>query len=121
MTNAGFLKKMRAYWNWWRQGGHTKRFGTKSFRVLTIAKTEKRKENLRKITKGADDRRRGSLMFWFTSGENYNIQNPENILGPIWQTPKDDGFHNLLEYRKKVMVTKDCHERSIFAIHSHKN
>lgn len=97
MTNARFLKKMRAYWNWWRQGRHTKKFGIKSFRVLTIAKTEKRKENLRKMTKGADERRKGSLMFWFTSEQNYSLRESKSILEPIWQTPKDESFHSLLE------------------------
>jgi len=97
MTDARFLKKMRAYWNWWKRGKHTEKFGIKAFRVLTITKTEKRKENLREITKKADDRQRGSLMFWFTSERNYNIQKPESILEPIWQTPKDDSFHSLLE------------------------
>ncbi|MBA7669157.1 hypothetical protein ES703_77285 [subsurface metagenome] len=71
------------------------------FYVLTIAKTGKTKKNLRKITRGADERKRGSLMFWFTSEENYNIQEPESILGPIWQTPKDDTYHSLLEWRNK--------------------
>lgn len=97
MTNVRFLKKMKAYWNWWRQGRHTRRFGIKAFRVLTITKTEQRKENLRKVTKGADERQRGSLMFWFTSEQNYNIQKPEGTLEPIWQTPKDDIYHSLLE------------------------
>ena len=88
---------MRAYWNWWKEGRHTKRFGIKAFRVLTITKTEKRKENLKQITKKADDRQRGSLMFWFTSEKNYDIQKPESILEPIWQTPKDDSYHSILE------------------------
>jgi len=97
MTNARFFKKMKAYWNWWKQGRHTKRFGIKAFRVLTITKTEKRKENLREITKKADDRQRGSLMFWFTSERNYSSQETESILRPIWQTAKDNSFHSLLE------------------------
>jgi len=97
MTNARILKKMIAYWNWWKKGRHTEKSGIKAFRVLTITKTEKRKENLRGITKKADDRQRGSLMFWFTSEGKCNIERPESILEPIWQTPKDDSYHNLLE------------------------
>jgi len=97
MTNARFLKKMKAYWNWWKQGKHTKRFDIKAFRVLTITKTEKRKENLREITKKADDRQKGSSMFWFTSERNYSLQKPESILDAIWQTPKDNNYHSLLE------------------------
>ena len=97
MSNGRFLNKMRAYWNWWKRGGHTRKFDIKAFRVLTLTKTEQRKENLRKITKAADERQRGSLMFWFTSEKKYSIQEPQSILAPIWQTPVDDNFHSLLE------------------------
>ena len=98
MTNTRFLKKMKAYWHWgMKEKGHTKRFGIKTFRVLTITKTEQRKNNLRQITKQADNRKTGSLMFWFTSEENYSIQKPESILKPIWQTPKDHKWHFILE------------------------
>jgi len=98
MTNERFLKKMRAYWHWGiKEKRHTKKFGIKAFRVLTVTKTEQRKENLRGITKKADNRRTGSPMFWFTSEKNYTIQKPESILESIWQTPKDDSYHSLLE------------------------
>ncbi len=98
MTNARFLKKMIAYWNWWKQGKHTKRFGIKAFRVLIITKTQKRKENLREITKKADERQKGSLMFWFTSEGKYNLEEPGTVLTPIWQTPKAMiADHSLLE------------------------
>lgn len=98
MVNRRFLDKMRAYWRWYREGGHTKKFGIKKgFRVLTITKTEQRKENLREITKSADDAQTGSFMFWFTSQQKYSIQKPETILGPIWQTAKDDKWHSILE------------------------
>lgn len=97
MTNQRFLNKMRTYWNYWKEGRHKEKQGIESFRVLTITKTEARKENLRRITKEADDNKTGSVMFWFTSEENYNPENPETILKPIWQTPKDDSQHQLLE------------------------
>jgi hypothetical protein len=97
MTNTRFLNKMRAYWHWWKQKGHTKKFGIKSFRVLTLAKTNKRSDNLRLITQKADEAERGSLMFWFTSESNYSKESPESVLSSIWQTPKDDTFHHLLE------------------------
>ena len=97
MTNARFLRKLRAYWLWWKQGGHRRRFGIESFRVLTITRTERRKENLRRVAKKADDRQIGSLMFWFTSEERYDIRDPRTILGEIWQTPRDERWHSLLE------------------------
>lgn len=97
MTLKRVLTKMRAYWTWWREDGHTRKLDIKSFRVLVIAISEQRKENLREITKQADDSQQGSNMFWFTSEKSYNLDNPETILKPIWQTPKDNTLHYILE------------------------
>lgn len=98
MSNGRFLDKMKAYWEWGiHQKGHTRKFGIKGFRVLTITKTEQRKENLRKITKKADDDERGSFMFWFTSEQRYTTERPETILGPIWQTSNGHKYHSILE------------------------
>ena len=98
MDNPRFLRKMKAYWVWgMKEKRHTKRFGIKAFRVLTITKSEQRKENLRRITQRADDRQRGSLMFWFATEKEYSSQKPESILEAIWQTAKDNKLHSLLE------------------------
>jgi len=97
MTRGRFLKKMKAYWNWWKEGGHQKKLGIKSFRVLVLCKSEKRKESLRRITKEADDKKQGSLMFWFVSEDKFALAEPESVLRSIWQTPKDDAWHSLLE------------------------
>jgi len=97
MTNQRYLMKMKAYFQYWKQGKHKEKHNIESFRVLTITKSEARKENLRKITKEADDRKVGSAMFLFTSEEHYNPTDPASILRPVWQTPKDDTLHHLLE------------------------
>lgn len=97
MTHKRYLRKMKAYWWWWKQGGHTKAFDINAFRVLTVTKSEKRAENLRVLTKEADERGIGSEMFWFTSALNYSIENPGQVLKPLWQTPKNETPHHLLE------------------------
>lgn len=97
MTQERFLNKMKAYWYYWKENQHKKKLEIDSFRVLTITKSQERKENLRELTKQADDRKNGSEMFWFTSEENYNLKDPQSILKPIWQTPRDDTWHHLLE------------------------
>jgi DNA-binding HxlR family transcriptional regulator len=97
MESERFLKKMKAYWQWWLEEGHKKKFGISVFRVLTITISEERKENLRKITKKADERQRGSEMFLFTCQKDYNLEKPESILKPIWQSPRDNNYHHLLE------------------------
>ena len=97
MTNARFFRKMRAYWNYWKQSGHTLKYDIKSFRVLTLTKSIQRAGNLREATKLADDRQEGTLMFWFTSQRNYRLEEPESVLKSIWQTPVDDTRRSILE------------------------
>ncbi|MFH0931212.1 MAG: replication-relaxation family protein, partial [Candidatus Zixiibacteriota bacterium] len=67
MTRGRFLRKMKVYWEWWKKGGHEEKLGIKSFRVLNLCEGEARKKNLRQISREADDRKTGSLMFWFAT------------------------------------------------------
>lgn len=97
MTNKRFLRKMRGYWKWWKQGKHKKTFGIEAFRVLTVTYSERRKKNLRETTQAADDRNIGSSMFWFTSKERFDLEEPETILEPIWQIPRNGHRHRILE------------------------
>lgn len=91
-----FFKKMRGYWLWWYNDGHKEKFNIKGFRVLTVTKSEKRMQNLREITRRADNRQAGSELFYFTTEEQYKDK-PEALLNPIWYTPKDDTAHSILE------------------------
>ncbi|MFQ5998789.1 MAG: hypothetical protein ACE5KO_05735, partial [Candidatus Bathyarchaeia archaeon] len=77
-------------------GGHQQKFGISRFRVLTLCTSERRKENLRELAKYADDRKQGSAMFMFASEQSFSIDDPETILKPIWQTPVDDTWYNIL-------------------------
>lgn len=97
MTQERFLRKMKAYWQFWKQGKHVQRFNIQSFRVLTITKSQERMMNLRELTRMADDHKKGSLMFWFTSETLYDIKSPDAVLGSIWQTPRDNSWHHILE------------------------
>lgn len=97
MDNPRFLRKLQAYWAFYRQERHKEKFEIDGFRVLTICKSRKRADNLRRTAKKADDNKKGSRMFWFASEERYNSEEPATILKSIWQTPKDDTVHHLLE------------------------
>lgn len=97
MGHKKFFKKMKAYWEWWKLGRPKKKFGIERFRVLTIVISDQRKGNLRLTTKAVDDKRQGSEMFLFANHNDYSLDNPESILEPIWQSPKDDKQHHLLE------------------------
>ena len=67
------------------------------FRVLVVALSDAKVNNLRKVTKEATDNKSGSPMYWFTSETRFDPDDPESILKPIWKTPKDNTFHSLLE------------------------
>ena len=88
---------MKAYWQWWKEGGQEKKFGIKAFRVLTLCKSDARAQGLRVIARDADDHKKGSLMFWFASEKEIVLSNSERILKPIWQTPASDEYHYILE------------------------
>ena len=99
--NERFRKQMRKYWEYrsaWREEMGTDEDGHHfGFRVLVVALSDAKGNNLRKVTKEATDNKSGSPMYWFTSETKFNPEDPETILKPIWQTPKDDTFHSLLE------------------------
>lgn len=96
MTNRRFLKKLRAYWAWWKQGGSQKKHGAENFRVLSITKSHRRRDNLKKIAAQASPGAGGSGMFWFACEKDYDVASPESILKPIWVTAKDDDLHSLV-------------------------
>jgi hypothetical protein len=97
MTNDRFKKKLSAYWAWWKQGGSKKKHQVENFRVLTLTPSVKRRDNLRKAAIEASPGKNGSGMFWFACEKDYNVQEPETVLGDIWVTAKDDEKHSLLE------------------------
>lgn len=98
MTMSRFLRKMRGYWIYWKRGLHTKRYHIRNFRVLTVTNSQKRVENLARVTQKADDRKQGSKMFWFTHDKQIRLDDPQSIVGAIWKTPiEGDGLHSLLD------------------------
>jgi len=96
-----FLKKMRGYWHWWKQKGHTKKFEITHFRVLTLAKSEERAETLRKVTlkvKG-DENQKGSTLFWFSDDSKISLEDPKTIFKKIWckAARNDTELHSILQ------------------------
>jgi hypothetical protein len=95
--------KIRAYWEWYchwdkRNGEpYNQKLDVGPFRVLMLCKSEDRKENLRYIAREADPKGIGLSMFYFASEKNLDLLDPLTILKPIWQTPKGDEYHSILE------------------------
>lgn len=94
LTNARFLRKLKGYWRYWEQSKQTVRY-IKNYRVLTITKTERCKENLRTVAVKASPQ--GQVSFWFTTEERCAIQDSATTLSAIWQTAEDEGWHSLLD------------------------
>ena len=95
-----FLKKMRGYFFWWKEKGHTKKFEIKHFRVLTLTKSEERAETLRKVTlevKG-DENQEGSTLFWFSDDSKISLEDPQTIFKKNWRiaAKEDTKLHNIL-------------------------
>jgi hypothetical protein len=96
MSTKRYLRKLRAYWLWWKAGGHQRKFSIPRFRVLTLTTSEKRKQSLRALARLADDGKRGSPMFLFACEKSFSIEQRATILNPIWQTAVDDTWHVLM-------------------------
>ena len=96
MTNTRYFAKLRAYWLWWKQGGHQRTLNIANFRVLTLTISEKRNQNLRALAKQADDRKQGTTMFLFACEKSFSLEDPATILKPVWQTPVGDRWHTIL-------------------------
>ena len=105
---AANAKKMLNYLHWHKQKRHYPLFATKHLRVLFETESEAKLKNLiedvaLKLTLN------GSALFWFTTKENINLDNPAQILEPIWVLGHANHYargkpfseqqkHSLLEY-----------------------
>jgi hypothetical protein len=87
MTRERFLQKLLGYREWFSQGGHTKKLGIKSFRVLTVTKSEERLKTLLAGPASANLFREAWRIFWFTSEKRCASERPASVFEPIWETP----------------------------------
>ena len=94
MTNARYLAKLKAYYAFWatyvREGGSP----IKQTRVLTITRSEERKQNLRKIAQQVS--REAKNLFWFITEKAY-LGKPQAIFEPTWQTLEGDTHKSLYD------------------------
>jgi hypothetical protein len=92
MTNARYLAKLKAYYAFWATYENTRGSPIKQMRVLTITRSEDRKQNLRKIAQQVSPDAKG--LFWFICEKAY-LGNPQKIFENTWQTLKDDTLMSL--------------------------
>jgi len=97
MTYANFRRKLAAYWSMRRNRMLVSGSIPRAYRVLTVGPSPARTRRLMRAAVDADPRRAGSLMFYFCSQTDYDLNQPNRILAPIWRSPADTRFHSLLE------------------------
>ena len=89
-TLKRFQEKVIAYKEYWKSGKYLKDYGFNHFRVLTIAKSEKRILNLLL----ASQKKGAKNMFLFTT---FSAIENKGMFYPIWISPVSDKPINILE------------------------
>jgi hypothetical protein len=93
MTNARYLAKLKAYYAFWATYVRDSRSSPiKQMGVLTITRSEARKDNLRKIAQQISPEAKG--FFWFICEKSY-LGNPRQIFENTWQTLEDNTLRSL--------------------------
>ena len=92
-TNGRWAQKAQAYLAYVQSGAYLRRYGSNCLRVLVVATSERRMDNLLRATSracAAD----GQGLFWFTTLERIE---PETVLDtPIWQVAGGRGLRPLV-------------------------
>jgi hypothetical protein len=96
MTRERFLEKLRGYAGWFEQGGHTRKLGIRSFRVLTVTKSEPRMGGLLTAARETEDLRPALRLFWFASETRFTAPSTSYIFDPVWETPDRPGSQQSL-------------------------
>jgi hypothetical protein len=82
---VGYLgRKYAGYLEWWRQGGHVRRFDVETVRILTVAPDDKRTARLRGACLESTQGKAGGL-FWFGAEDAIS---KHGIMAPVWSTAK---------------------------------
>ena len=75
---------MIGYMASYRNGLFSNYFGFKKIRILTVTKSDERIKNMIKVNKELNNQGKGLKLFLFAKKELFHIENPVNILKPIW-------------------------------------
>jgi hypothetical protein len=83
---SSFRRKLLGYWQAWRDGAHTERWGFKSFRVLTVTTSEARIKTMLEVQREIVGPQ-GSNVFAFTTREQLSEYSP---LADAWVSGKGE-------------------------------
>ena len=92
MSNGRYFSKLKAYYAFWATYVRDGKSPIKQMRVLTITRSEERKQNLRKIADQLSPEAKN--LFWFICEKAY-LGNPQQVFAATWQTLEDDTLKQL--------------------------
>lgn len=93
---SSYLKKLVGYWQSHQAGVIKNMFGFNA-RVLTLALSKERINNMIIANKEVDDRKVGTKMFYFCEGTDVKVSDPEKLFQKIWRNGRDDKMSSLLD------------------------
>lgn len=96
MSQGRFLAKLQSYWQ--LRSRICVNDIPSAFRVLTIAESDRRMQNLVATAANADPRGSGSRMFCFAAETDYSLEDPTALFRAIWRTPADQFPHSILNH-----------------------
>ena len=89
VSGRRWKQRVRAYLAYAKGGGYSRRFRTRSLRILTITLSEKRLANLKRATEDTG----GGSLFWFSTHDHLQ---PEAVLSQqFWQVAGQPGASTL--------------------------
>lgn len=86
-THTRFADKITAYWHYFQNGLHEKKYGIKTFRVVTITLTPERAANLCDLARSLVPAP-AHKFYLFSSCNQFSLATPSAILRDIFITPK---------------------------------
>ena len=90
---SSFRRKLLGYYQLWKEGLHTKQWGFKAFRVLTVTPSEKRIENMIAVQKEIVGEQ-GSNLFLFTTPNGSPRNRPLPMCGSPARAPRRPSYHD---------------------------
>ena len=92
-TQSRVATKLLCYFKWWQEKKHLQLFGTKHLRVLVETENDKRLKNMIQEAALKINHGKGSGLFYFTTTDQVNLDNPAHLLEPIWIIGQDKEYN----------------------------
>jgi hypothetical protein len=100
-THARFQKKIKAYWYYFLQERHTKKHGIKTFRVMTITRTQERADELCEAAAKVLPYE-ARKFYYFAPDTLFSLINPGPLLEDIFKTAHDPKSKQLQRLVPKI-------------------